>query len=204
MKKQGLEPFRIAALLFSCFVFVAAAVLLPLSGSKAEPAATADRAESGGLPNFDIREDGQADSLAGYRKSTGQDASSVADFRDAIVRGETALKDRLPDAVVEYSGRLDQAEVISGNVWAKEPSFLTEPNRGPRPEVLRNFLKENAGLIGTSGTQIDELVKQADYTNPDGNLSFVHLEQQINGIPRVSGRSEGWVRHQWKNHPRYQ
>jgi hypothetical protein len=53
--------------------------------------------------------------------------------------------------------------------------------------VLRNFVKENNSLIGVSDAQANELKVTADYTNPDGNLSFAHLEQFINGVPVFRG-----------------
>ena len=43
-------------------------------------------------------------------------------------------------------------------------------------DIFRSFLGENADLIGASGSQIEKLKTAADYTNPDGNLSFVELE----------------------------
>src|SRR5687768_6519885 len=116
MKKRLFEPARIGVVLLLCLLFITAAILLPMSGSKAEPAPVQPATASGGLPNFDIREDAP-DSLIAFRNTVGRDASAVADLRDSIVRGESGLRDRLPSVVVEYSGRLDHAEVISRNVW---------------------------------------------------------------------------------------
>jgi hypothetical protein len=42
-------------------------------------------------------------------------------------------------------------------------------------------------LIGVNDTQADSLKVIADYTNPDGNMSFAHLEQSINGVPVFRG-----------------
>ena len=52
---------------------------------------------------------------------------------------------------------------------------------------MRIFLSENTDLVGATGAQIDDLKVVADYTNPDGNLSFVELDQEINGIPVFRG-----------------
>jgi hypothetical protein len=89
--------------------------------------------------------------------------------------------------VVEYNKLLDSAEVISPNVWDNNAEMLTQPGGDPRQTVLRNFLKQNTNLFGVSDGQIDALATAADYTNPDGNLSFVHLEQKINGVPVFAG-----------------
>ncbi|HQU84182.1 MAG TPA: M36 family metallopeptidase, partial [Pyrinomonadaceae bacterium] len=49
--------------------------------------------------------------------------------------------------------------------------------------ILRNFIKENNNLVGLSVEQIDNLKVTADYTNPNGELSFARLEQFVGDIP---------------------
>jgi subtilisin-like proprotein convertase family protein len=56
-----------------------------------------------------------------------------------------------------------------------------------RSDILRNFIRQNNELVGMDTQQIDSLKTFADYTNPDGNLSFVELNQEINGIPVFRG-----------------
>ena len=56
-----------------------------------------------------------------------------------------------------------------------------------RQDALRSFIESNKDLLGLSGTQVSQLEQTADYTNPDGNLSFTHLEQKINGVPVFRG-----------------
>ena len=156
------------------------------AASMPESIETSDR----GLPNFDIRTDKSAastDVLVQLRGKLGRDASSVAGLREEIVRGEDQLRTQIPDVVVEYSERIGQAEVISYDVWKDDPQLLTEPGDGSRPDRLRNFLKDNASLVGVDPSQTDALKVAADYTNPDGNLSFTHLEQLINGVPVFAG-----------------
>src|SRR3954447_12216192 len=49
------------------------------------------------LPNYDIRTDKTAvDKLVAFRTATGRNASQIADARDAFVRGENALRQRVP------------------------------------------------------------------------------------------------------------
>src|SRR3954447_17996005 len=49
------------------------------------------------LPNYDIRMDKQAmDKVVSFRSSLAREASQVADIRDAFVRGESALRQRVP------------------------------------------------------------------------------------------------------------
>jgi Zn-dependent metalloprotease len=47
--------------------------------------------------------------------------------------------------------------------------------------MLENFISANENLFGIRS--LAQLEKTADYTNPDGNLSFVRYEQRIGGIP---------------------
>ena len=143
-----------------------------------------------GLPNFDIRlESGvaESDALQAFRGSLGRDASSVAAIREHIVKGADQLRSRLPDVTIEYSDRLGHVEVISPNVWKDDSLRLTNPGRGSRPDTLKAFLSENASLIGLERSQMDDLAVTADYTNPDGNLSYTHLEQRVNGVPVFAG-----------------
>ncbi|HUR99819.1 MAG TPA: hypothetical protein VMZ26_17270 [Pyrinomonadaceae bacterium] len=143
-----------------------------------------------GFPNFDIRTekgDGAEDRLASFRSAVGKDSSFVAAIRNDLARGEESLRSRQPDVVLEHNDRLGSAEVISPDVWKDGSELLTPPSNEARPQSLRNFLKQNAGLVGLDHSQTDSLKVAADYTNPDGNLSFTHLEQQVNGVPVFAG-----------------
>src|SRR5829696_1120753 len=177
--------FVVASMLF------AVSMLPNLFKSNAENRveATDDSADNG-LPNFDIRispSDAGDGSLASFRGSVGRDASAVSAIRQEIARGEENLRASLPEVVVEYDGRLGIPEVISPSVWKDREQRLSEPGRGHRPEVLKGFLKDNSPLVGLDPVQTDHLKISADYTNPDGNLSFTHLEQTIHGVPVFAG-----------------
>ncbi|MEW6360598.1 MAG: M36 family metallopeptidase [Acidobacteriota bacterium] len=139
------------------------------------------------LPNYDIRTDKTAfEKLAEYRSLTNTSAAEVADIREGFVRGEESLRSRFPVLSIEYNDDIRIPEVIGGDV-TKGRNFLTPPSSGNRVAMLRNFVKENNDLFGVSDQQVNDLKVLADYTNPDGVLSFVHLEQQINGIPVFRG-----------------
>lgn len=139
-----------------------------------------------GLENYDIRnQKGQEieDAFLKYRNETSKDAALIADIRDGFVRGEEDLRTRVPSLKVEYNEDIRTPEVITPDVWKGKIDRLTESSTNKRSEILRNFVKENNNLIGVSDAQADELKILADYTNPNGYLSFAHLEQRINGIP---------------------
>ncbi|HQU84466.1 MAG TPA: M36 family metallopeptidase, partial [Pyrinomonadaceae bacterium] len=139
------------------------------------------------LPNYDIRADKSAyGKIEGFRQKAGKNAVAVADVRESFVSGETALKQRVPTLKVEYNTDIRTPEVIAPDV-AKGRNFLTSATGGNRAETLRNFVKENNALIGVDDAQANSLKVTADYTNPDGNLSFAHLEQFIGGVPVFRG-----------------
>jgi hypothetical protein len=191
MEKRSNEGSR-RSLFLSLFVLglVTVIAVLPYQfGSKAAgKKGLVQRTESAdpGLPNYDIRT-AKGNDLADYfesaRSSIGKSAVAVADIRDGFVRGEEALRSRVPDVKFEYNEDIRIPEVITPDVWKANIDRLTGPSNAKRSEILRSFVKENNDLVGVTDEQADALRVLADYTNPDGNLSFAHLEQRPNGIP---------------------
>ncbi len=138
------------------------------------------------LPNYDIRlekTDATVDFMLAARNSSGKSAAAVADLRDGFVRGEDALRQRVPTLKIEYNEDIRIPEVITPDVWKSKIARLTGASSEKRAEILRDFVKSNNELVGVTDQQADDLVVAADYTNPDGNLSYAHLEQRPNGIP---------------------
>src|SRR4051812_36647206 len=140
-------------------------------------------------PFYDIREAKASevgDRMVSYRQSAGKSASEVADIRDAFVRGEEQLRSRVPTLQVEYNTGLQIPEVIGPDPTAGR-AFLTQSSTRRRSEILLDFLRQNKALIGATDAQIGDLNVFADYMNPAGNMGFVELEQNINGIPVFQG-----------------
>jgi hypothetical protein len=181
-----------------CFVFAGLAVVfivLPsLFHSKARdvnPVAASKIKEnkiSDELANYDIRTDKTAtDKIIAFRRSQNKTASKIADVRDDFVKGEEKLKRSVPTLNVEYNSDLRTPEVIAPDI-KKGRRFLTGAARGvSNAEALRNFVEQNNDLVGVAKRQADTLKVTADYTNPDGNLSFASLEQFINDVPVFRG-----------------
>ena len=146
--------------------------------------------EEASLPNYDIRTD--KDALAkveSYRSAAGLSDLAVKTQRNAFKSGEASLRERVPTLKIEYNSDIRTPEVIGPDV-SRGRHFLTPPaaiRDGKHAPVLIDFLKENTSLIGVSSGEIDTLKIAADYTNPDGNLSFVELNQEINGVPVFRG-----------------
>ena len=140
-----------------------------------------------GLENYDIRTDKTAgDKLASFRTVMGKSAVDSADARDTFVRGEQALRKTVLTLKIEYNNDIRTPEIIAPDVQQGKV-FLTQASKQKRSDILLNFLSQNMALVGATGSQISELKVAADYTNPDGNLSYVELDQEINGIPVFRG-----------------
>ncbi len=142
-----------------------------------------------GLDYYDIRTTDSVEAreaLTEIRQAAGKNASVVADEREKFVRAEESLRTVVPTLKVEYNQELLIPETIGPDV-NNVRAFLTQPSTAKRSDLVRNFLRQNNSLVGLTVDQVDQLGTQADYTNPDGNLSFVVLEQTINGIPVSRG-----------------
>jgi hypothetical protein len=183
--------------LLLCFVILGlmtALVVVPAAfrssaGGKQNRKGLVQRTESHeeGLDNYDIRSDKTAfEKIAGFRAAQKRDAVAVADIRARFSAGEDALKARVPSLRVEYNTDIRTPEVIAPDV-RQGRNFLTGASGIKHSEILRGFVKENEALVGVSSAQADNLRVTADYTNPDGNLAFAHLEQFINDIPVFRG-----------------
>jgi hypothetical protein len=143
-----------------------------------------------GLDWYDIREDkteGVADKVMQFRQTAGRDAVSIANVRDKFVQGENSLRTQVPNLKVEYNTDIRTPEVIATDVWKSKVDFLTPPSQADKAEILRNFIKQNDELSGVSNRQVDALKTTANYTNPNGDLSYVMLEQFINDVPVFRG-----------------
>jgi hypothetical protein len=182
-------------------------VLLPTSfGSRAGAPKTGDtglgnpyhitRSDAAGLENYDIRLDKSAgDKIAAMRQNANRSSADLASSRQAMMNAETELRQQVPGLKVDYSQDLGAPEMIGVDILRHD--FLTSnTGRGPgekHADMVKAFLGQNNELIGVSRGQIDTLKVIADYTNPDGNLSYVDLGQEFNGIPVFRGEVRAMI-----------
>lgn len=96
------------------------------------------------------------------------------------------LKAQVPGVSIDLHSVFSVPEIISSGLALSAP-YLSPPSDAVRAQILRAFLDREKDVFGLSKDQISTLVETADYTNPDGNLSFVHFEQTINGVPVFQG-----------------
>ncbi len=143
--------------------------------------------QNAGLENYDIRTDkSAAETLLNFRQSANRSAVEIADARDKFVAGENLLRQSVPTLTIEYNEDIRTPEVIAPDI-KQGRAYLTGATQMKKAEVLRNFVKQNNLLIGVTDEQANQLNLAADYTNPDGELAFVHYDQIINGVPVFRG-----------------
>lgn len=152
------------------------------------------RSENPNLPYYDIRlkyEDRSEEAeraLADIRQKAGKPVTEIIGIKQEIRNGIDALRERVPTLKVEYNDDLRIPEVIGTDVLTQTALAETGiPAKKKHAEAVRNFLRSNNSLLGLEDSQIDSLKVVADYTNPDGNFSYVDLGQEINGVPVFRG-----------------
>ena len=139
--------------------------------------------------NYDIRTDQSERARRAVESFTAQ--AGTSDLQISAARRRTAeaaeeLRFGRENLRIEFNDDLRVAEVVSP-VFDGQNRFLTAPSDAERTAILENFLKQNAALFGVSERQLAALEVAADYTNPNGALSFVHFEQKIGRIPVFRG-----------------
>ncbi len=139
------------------------------------------------IENYDIRTDkNQTETLTAFRQQTNKNSVEIADLRDKFVAAEAALRQKVPTLKIEYNDDLRIPEVIAPNVL-RGSGFLSSPSKTKHSDILLDFIGQNNNLLGLSEKQSYQLKLAADYTNPDGNLSFAQFNQTINDVPVFRG-----------------
>lgn len=88
--------------------------------------------------------------------------------------------------VRDVSDSLDRSAIFSPGP-SDANTVLAASHRGKRADILRDFIRRRADLFGLDEVQTGQLQTAAEYTNPDGQLSFVSLTQRIDGVPVFQG-----------------
>src|SRR5215213_7034640 len=138
--------------------------------------------------NYDIRDDESANARASKdkhrQKLSPKQKEQKADAARTMRIARERLAGQVPGLEVKYSNA-GSAEMVA--VEPGKKMFLTDPSADARENIVRSFVRRNASLYNLTARQVAQLKKTADYTNPEGNLSWVELRQEINGIPVFQG-----------------
>lgn len=145
--------------------FVTAALLVLTYGPNSIRKADASSSPHTGLENYDIRIDKSADGM-----------EILARLRGATTPVRIAPSDSRYK--LEHNTDLGIVEVISP---ADVGRSLAQAKRSTRAATLREFVLGNERLFAVPDA--GQLIQTADYTNPDGNLSFARLEQYLGEVP---------------------
>ncbi len=175
---RKIYPFSLLLVLISAFLFWQ-------SAPRAESAETSEKSSE--IKNYDIRTDKESrETVEKFIADAGKTNALISAAREKIAQAEKNLPTGAAKLKIERNEGLRIPETIAPD-FARNADFLTAPSSEKRADILKNFLKQNSELIGLDDLQIDGLKTTADYTNPDGNLSFVSFEQKINDIPVFQG-----------------
>src|SRR5687768_13944517 len=156
----------------SLFVFGVLTVVLLLITSMTDIPSKAG-ANAGGsqvtrLADYDIRSDR---SQAGVAKLSARRGEPRPELMSELQTGSRYK--------IERSAVSGVAEIITTVDGNENLSSLRSGSS--RTAALRSFIKANPAIFGVR--EDAQLVESADYTNPDGNLSFVRFEQRIANVP---------------------
>jgi hypothetical protein len=180
---RKISPWKVCLTLSAIFAALVLLIIISSSSPWAQGVDPARVTAGGGLPNLDVRvgKEGQA-----VRQALGVyavDPQRQADLQNVASAAHQALEASLPGLTVDWHPVFGVAHVV-----ARRGGYLTPGAPGADPEqIVRSFLGANAGLFGLAASHVGDLVTTANYTNPAGNLSWVVLEQKLNGIPVLGG-----------------
>jgi hypothetical protein len=155
-------------------------------GAKGRGAAD-DRAEK----NFDIRDKADKDAVSEFERRMEKFSSKEKEKNDNFklaMNGARAKKARTaPELEVSICSLTNSPEVVQAT--GKGRKFLTPSSKQPRESIVRSFINENPDLFGMRPEQVAGLRKIAEYTNPNGKLSWVRMERRWNGIEVFRGET---------------
>jgi subtilisin-like proprotein convertase family protein len=163
----------------------------PRSWSPATRAQSASRRVHA-IENFDVRVSKGGPGREQHVRAR-HDAGALARARihqRGLARGRARqrLEERLPDVRIHEAPELGSPEVVRVQRGrGRGAARLARLDGDSRPQAVKRYLSENADVYGLSAEQVAALEEKGDYTNPDGGLSWVELEQKANGRPVFRG-----------------
>lgn len=168
------------------FLPVVLSVLI-LGAPSPSAVAQAFSARSGKTPGYvnydarDIADDGAASAVrSAYRRRLGTPRRDPGPTDAALAR----LRSRLPQLETAPNPFGSGVEIVG---VADAKSSLTAASSAAHESVLRGFLEQNAAVYGLTAAEAASLIKFSDYVNPAGNLAWVGLRQEVNGLPVFQG-----------------
>ena len=150
-----------------------------------------DGASNSAKENFDIRDRRSKDAVSKFERRLEKLSSRQKEKNDSFRLAMKDAKERKaksgPGLEVTFSDLTNSPEVVE--VRGQGRKFLTPPSTQPRESVVRGFINDNADLFGINPRQVARLRKSVEYTNPNGRLSWVRMEQRWNGMKVFRGET---------------
>jgi len=138
------------------------------------------------IENYDVRDkdsDRQV-AMAKHGLQSGTARENRLKLDDTMKVAQARLKKQKSNLDVEWNQKVGAPEIV-GVLSSQEK--LTARSNSKRSEIVRQFIADSHDLYGLTLNDVAQLKTTADYANPNGNISWVELEQQINGIPVFQG-----------------
>src|SRR5262245_753101 len=172
---------------------LASAMLWSFSMQAAGPASRGNKgraANNPGKENFDIRNNESKDAVSKLErrleKMSSKQKEKNAYMKQAMRSANEKKRRSVPGLEVSFCPLTNCPEIIG--MRGRGRKFLTPPSSQPRENIMRGFLNDNFDLFGMSPQQVAKLRKgAADYTNPNGRLSWMKMEQRWNGMRVFQG-----------------
>ncbi len=134
--------------------------------------------------NFDIRDQTTKDAVTRLERRLEKFSSRQREKNAHLKQVMTSARGRksgsVPGLQAAISSLTNSPEVVE--MRGKGRRSLTARSQQPRENIMRGFISDNADMFGMSPRQLNSLRKIADYTNPNGRLSWVKMEQRWNGM----------------------
>jgi len=192
--KINARRLRTLAALLILFAVVGSSV--PLVSGEGDDLASSDNAAARGAGRkaghnfFDSRTAGSGKARAAAerqrRKMNPARREKLSNLGQEMKAARERLAQSAADLDVQVAEELDAPEVV-GVRRGRRGRFLTPASSESHEKVVRGFIGRNAALYGLTARQVAHLRKTAEYTNPEGNLSWVELQQEIGGVPVFQG-----------------
>ncbi|HEX8409440.1 MAG TPA: hypothetical protein VF883_11280, partial [Thermoanaerobaculia bacterium] len=132
--------------------------------------------------NFDVRDDRSKSSALVKERHLDRHGEKQKGKKEKVEQAMKKAEQRLAREIaglhVQQSERTGAPEHVAVKHGAGK---LARGASNDRERTLRKFLQDNAELFGLERNEVAQLVKNADYTNPAGNMGWVRLQKKIKG-----------------------
>ncbi|MCI0389062.1 MAG: M36 family metallopeptidase [Acidobacteria bacterium] len=143
-----------------------------------------------GIENFDIRNGDSKDAVSKFERLMQKVSSKQKEKNHLLKQAMKGAKERWgrgsSGMEVAFSRLTNTPEIIEMKRVGRR--YLTPSSSQPRENIMRGFINQYADLYGMRPQQVSKLRKSAvDYTNPNGRLAWLMMEQRWNEMKVFGG-----------------